>query len=198
MATLMDDAKVLEKRENIRSDNEKAHNSLLVELKARVDDLERVRKTIESMAAKRTEILKQTDTYFKVRKGRLKLREIEGSSQVALIYYVREDVARPKKSNVLILTFRKPMAVSLKRMLKKALGTKVVVAKVREVYHYRGIRIHLDTVKSLGTFVEFEKSVSRKQVKNARSHLEKLLQRLGIDEKSLERASYGDLAFKRA
>lgn len=193
----MGNTSIWEQHGDIEPEYGKAHNFLLIELKARVDDLEKIRRVIELMAAKRAETLKQTDTYFKSRRGRLKLREIDGSGEVALIYYEREDVAKPKKSDVFILTFRRSMAAQIKRMLKKALGIKVIVSKVREVYYYQGVRIHLDTVKRIGTFVEFEKSVSRESIKSARTDLKELLKKLGIDEKSLERASYSDLAFQR-
>jgi predicted adenylyl cyclase CyaB len=178
-------------------ENENASSLLLVESKARVDGLEKVRKVIESMATKRIGILKQTDTYFKTRKGRLKLREIKGSNESALIYYERKDTTKPKRSDVFMVPFRKPMAIPIKRILQKALGTKVVVSKVREVYYYQGVRIHLDSVESLGTFIEFEKKVSANQIRGARIDLKKLLHKLGIDEEKLEKSSYSDMAFQR-
>ena len=43
---------------------------------------------------------KQTDTYFNVKKGRLKLRE--GNIENSLIYYERNDSAGAKQSDVLL------------------------------------------------------------------------------------------------
>ena len=45
---------------------------------------------------------------------------------------------------------------ALLSILAKALGVRVRVDKSRRVYLYRGARIHLDRVASLGSFVEFE------------------------------------------
>lgn len=94
----------------------------------------------------------QVDTYFRVPKGRLKLRE--GTIERALIYYEREDQHGPKASQVLLHTPTHDN--TLKALLTTALGIRVVVEKWREIYFVDNVKIHLDRVERLGTFVEIE------------------------------------------
>lgn len=94
----------------------------------------------------------QTDTYFNVATGRLKLRE--GNIENALIYYERPDTASAKQSNVLLYQ-HKPDA-ALKEILIQALGIKAIVKKSRKIYFIKNVKFHFDTVEGLGTFVEVE------------------------------------------
>lgn len=165
----------------------------IVELKARVDDLAEIRDKLIKHGAERVGIFHQVDTYYEVPRGRLKLREVEGKNDAALIYYERENVANPKKSSVSILTIPQPQA--FKQILALIMKAKTVVDKIREIYIYQGVQIHLDTVKSLGYFVEFELATSsymERQKKDA-SKLDKLREQLNINAQNLERLSYSDL-----
>jgi predicted adenylyl cyclase CyaB len=129
-----------------------AMTHLNVEFKARCSDLDAIRRVLEATAARRVGADRQVDTYFRARRGRLKLRE--GGLENALIHYEREDTTRPKVSRV----SRHPVerGTSLKGVLAAALGVLVVVDKRREVYLVDNVRIHLDEVEGLGTFVEVE------------------------------------------
>jgi predicted adenylyl cyclase CyaB len=94
----------------------------------------------------------QIDTYFNVATGRLKLRE--GNIENALIYYERENTADAKQSNVLL--YQHQPDISLKNMLIKLHGIKIVVDKIRRIYFIENVKFHFDLVKELGTFVEVE------------------------------------------
>jgi len=165
----------------------------LMELKARVSDLDSLREKLFALKAEPVGTFRQVDTYFETPRGRLKLREVEGSDRAMLVYYEREDIAGPKRSNVFVLEIRRPAA--FKRLLKKALKARAVVDKVREIYRYEGTQIHLDTVKNLGTFIEFERETAPDlpAVKRGQETLEKLMKTLGISRENLEELSYGDL-----
>ena len=165
----------------------------LVELKARVDDLNVIRKKLINLGTQHMGTYQQIDLYFEVPKGRLKLREMKGDNEAELIYYEREDVARPKRSDIYILKIGKPKF--FKALLKKALKTKIVVDKVREIYQHEGTQIHLDTVKKLGTFIEFEreKSADRDITRKDLQVVEELKEKLGICPENLERLSYSDI-----
>jgi adenylate cyclase class 2 len=165
----------------------------MVELKAKLDNLETIRDRLIQYRAKQVGTFHQVDTYYEVPKGRLKLREVEGKVSAELIYYERENVAKPKRSSVFILTIPQPQA--FKQILEQIMRVKVVVDKVREIYLCEGIQIHLDTVKSLGPFIEFERITSQdlKQQKKDLAKLEKLRERLNISPKRLEKLSYSDL-----
>ncbi|HRH61443.1 MAG TPA: class IV adenylate cyclase [Chitinophagaceae bacterium] len=94
----------------------------------------------------------QTDTYFNVNTGRLKLRE--GNIENALIYYERKDDATAKQSDVLL--YKHAPDTSLKEILTKLHGIKVIVEKKRRIYFIDNIKFHFDTVPGLGTFIETE------------------------------------------
>ena len=165
----------------------------LIELKARVRDLDSLREKLIGLKAEPVGTFRQVDTYFEIPRGRLKLREVEGSDRVMLVYYEREDIPGPKRSNVFVLEIRRPAA--FKRLLRKALKARAVVDKVREIYRYEGTQIHLDTVKNLGTFIEFERETAPDllAVKRGQETLEKLMENLGVGRENLEELSYGDL-----
>jgi len=165
----------------------------LVELKARVDNLTIIRKKLIGLGAEYIQTCRQIDLYFEVPKGWLKLREVEGESVAKLIYYEREKTVGPKRSDVYIVKIEK--AEFLEVLLKKILQTKIVVDKVREIYELEGTQIHLDSVKKLGIFVEFERETSADGDVSLRDLkvLEELKEKLGISSDNLERASYSDI-----
>ena len=94
----------------------------------------------------------QIDTYFNVQTGRLKLRE--GNIETALIHYERENFAGAKSSHVLL--YQHLSDKTLKEILIKTLGIKVVVIKRRKISFINNVKFHFDTVAGLGTFVEVE------------------------------------------
>ena len=94
----------------------------------------------------------QTDTYFNVPNGRLKLRE--GNIENNLIFYERTNQAGPR---ILIFNLVKVEdAEGLKEALTKSNGIKVVVKKRREIYYINNVKFHIDEVPGLGSFVEIE------------------------------------------
>jgi adenylate cyclase class 2 len=165
----------------------------LVELKAKVEDLGVVREKLTSLGAQHVGTFRQIDVYFDVPEGRLKLREVEGDDKTELIYYQRENIAEPKRSDVFILRVQEP--AFLKPLLSRLLKIKATVEKVRENYRYRGTQIHLDMVKNLGTFLEFERETSAdaQAIRSNRQVLGELMEKLGIGSESLEELSYSDL-----
>jgi adenylate cyclase, class 2 len=131
------------------------------------------------------------DTYFKVTKGRLKLRE--GNIENALIYYQRNDLAVPKESEI-ILQELKP-GDGLHELLKKALDILIIVDKRREIYFIDNVKFHLDQVEGLGNFVEIEAldttgSMEEKTLNEACRYFMKIL---NVEQDQLINCSYSDL-----
>ena len=168
----------------------------LLELKAKVEDLDVVRGRLTSLGAQYIGTFRQIDVYFDVPEGRLKLREVDDNNKAKLIYYKRENIAEPKRSDVFILKVQEP--AFLKTLLGRLLKIRATVEKVREIYRYQGTQIHLDRVKKLGTFLEFERETSTgaQAIKSNRQVLAKLMEKLGISSESLEELSYSDLVQK--
>jgi adenylate cyclase, class 2 len=122
------------------------------EFKARTNRLNELEKNLLSLNPKFIGEDHQTDTYFNVNKGRLKLRE--GNIENSLIYYERPDTAGAKQSNVLLYQHKPDPA--LKEILTKTLSVKVVVEKIRKIYFIDNVKFHFDTVEDLGNFIEVE------------------------------------------
>lgn len=133
-----------------------------IEVKARCSDLERARTLAEQAGARFVHVEEQRDTFFPATHGRLKLRErrwrdAQGEvtrEEAELIGYVREDVAGVRESRYTVVPVSAPAALTA--TLATAYGMRGVVAKQRELWMWQNVRIHLDTVEELGTFVEFE------------------------------------------
>ena len=124
-----------------------------LELKCRTKSLESAHAAARSLGVQPTEILLQTDVYFAVPRGRLKLRRIEGKP-AELIQYDREDAPAARWSRYTRLEVGDPDV--LEEMLRKALGIRGIIKKTRTLYLYGAARIHLDSVEGLGAFLEFE------------------------------------------
>jgi adenylate cyclase, class 2 len=125
---------------------------LNVEIKARCRNQDKIRSILKELSADFKGTDHQIDTYFNVPVGRLKLRE--GSIENHLIYYQRENQHGPKESQVTL--FQNDPRSSLKSILQKALGILVSVDKTREIYLLDNVKFHLDSVVTLGSFVEIE------------------------------------------
>ncbi len=165
----------------------------MVELKAKVDDHNSLKTKLSSLGATHLGTFQQTDYYFSVPEGRLKLREIKGTGIAELIYYERENIVGPKSDDAFVLRVQEPE--ELKKTLEKILPPLTLVEKVREIYRYEGTQIHLDSVKNVGKFIEFERrtSDSPKRIEKDRLILEKLMKKLKMDPSNLESLSYSDL-----
>ena len=94
----------------------------------------------------------QTDTYFKVNQGRLKLRE--GNIENSLIYYDRQNLAGAKQSDIILYKHQPEKA--LKAILTKVHGVKVIVKKQRKIYFIENVKFHFDKLAALGEFLEVE------------------------------------------
>jgi len=122
------------------------------EFKARADNIEKSENLLLTLNPEFRGIDHQTDTYFNVEHGRLKLRE--GNIENSLINYEREDYAGAKESRVIL--YRHVPDAALKEILTKHLGVKVVVKKKRKIYFKDNVKFHFDLVDQLGTFIEVE------------------------------------------
>lgn len=164
---------------------------LNIEFKARCDDLGRVRALLVAEGARYVGEDRQIDTYFPVPRGRLKLRQ--GTIEQALIYYERPDQLGPKASDVHLAPVADGEAVRV--LLAAALGIRVVVDKRRAIYFAGNVKIHLDCVDGLGTFVEVEAIDQLGDRDRARleAQCRHYLKRFAIAEADLVDASYSDL-----
>ena len=122
------------------------------EIKAICHNFEDIRDIILTLDARYVGCDHQIDHYFKVRHGRLKLRI--GCIEKNLIYYQRPNKKGPKLSRVRLYPAQEPE--NLDALLSAALETLVIVDKQRDIYFIGNLKIHLDRVKDLGSFLEIE------------------------------------------
>lgn len=165
-----------------------------IEIKARTNHPGKIREILLAHNARFAGTDNQTDTYFNVPEGRLKLRQ--GNIENNLIFYNRPNQAGPKKSDFRMV----PVAdgVELAKMLSESIGVLAVVKKSREIYFIDNTKFHIDTVESLGNFVEIEagnvhRDVPVEQLYEQCNEFVKLLE---IDEADLIDRSYSDMLLK--
>jgi homotetrameric cytidine deaminase len=161
-----------------------------VELKAVDPDPEATVARCLALGATDRGELHQTDTYFLVRRGRLKLRSDESAAE--LIAYRRPDHPEATESAYVLAPVSEPAAVA--EALDSALGTTVVVSKRRRLFLWEGVRIHLDEVEGLGSFVEVEAVLpDAGDLDAAREKVARLRSELGIADDALVAVGYADL-----
>jgi predicted adenylyl cyclase CyaB len=168
-----------------------------LELKARYPNHASAETVLAKLGATREWSLRQVDTYFVVPRGRLKLREQEGRSEAQLIAYDRPNEIAVRASDYQLVPVPDPAA--LKSALTRTLGVRVVVAKRRTLWMWHNVRIHLDEVESLGTFLEFEAVLASPDEPDAasRERLDQLIELLQIRDEDRIAASYSDLLESR-
>src|SRR5207253_3986444 len=162
----------------------------LVELKARYEDLGKARALLAG--AEHLATVKQVDSYFALGERRLKLRSVAGAKEGQLVYYERPDVGGVKESRVLLASV--PDAQAVREILSQILPVKAEVRKTREIYRFQGVQVHLDTVRGLGKFIEFEKVLPGESDRDAaRKRLESVRAYFQIADDDLMASSYSDL-----
>ena len=162
-----------------------------VEIKARVQDLAPIRKKVAALAPGAGEIVNQTDTFFVVPRGRLKVRAFpDGSGE--LISYQRSDQPGPKES--VYTRVLSQDAPALVRALGSVLPVRGDVVKRRDVFLVGRTRVHLDEVERLGCFVELEVVLSPgERVEEGHREAQALLRSLDIPSAALVAEAYIDL-----
>jgi predicted adenylyl cyclase CyaB len=162
-----------------------------VEIKARVRDFAGLNALAAGLSDAPVSVIRQVDTFFRIAKGRLKLRELDdGVAQ--LIYYERPDQDGPKRSDYSIFHTRD--ASALQSILAMALGVRGTVEKVRHLYLVGQTRVHLDDVKGLGHFMELEVVLRPGQTEDEGFRIaEALISQLGIQRSDLLDVAYMDL-----
>ncbi|MFQ5629498.1 MAG: class IV adenylate cyclase [bacterium] len=166
-----------------------------IEIKARYTDFAFARKCVRQEGGNHHSTMQQSDVYFRVVNGRLKLRYLEKDIGY-LVYYERDDNPEPRASEYYIYDTKRP--AELQHLLSAAHGILAKVNKRREVYLIDNVRVHLDEVEGLGQFIEFEAVMDSKSHTDAEiAKIETLIVRFRIDRKNLLSQSYLDMVLAR-
>jgi len=162
-----------------------------IEIKARIDDFSALYAKIALLADGVPDIISQDDTFFVCPNGRLKLRTL-AVDHGELIFYRRVDQAGPKTSFYSISETQDPDG--LRETLTLAYGSAGRVIKQRTLFMVGQTRLHLDRVKDLGDFLEFEVVLEEHETEaQGIAIAEELLECLEIQRQELVDQAYVDL-----
>ena len=127
-------------------------------------------------------------------RGRLKLRE--GNIENSLIWYERQNITGAKQSDVLL--YEHDPDKTLKDILIKIHGIKVVVDKTRRIYFVDNVKFHFDIVRELGTFIEVEAidNSGKIGVEKLKEQCNKYAKLFNIQSRDYIRFSYSDMVLE--
>ncbi|MFC2093848.1 class IV adenylate cyclase [Bacteroidota bacterium] len=162
------------------------------EIKIPVKDFEGIRKAVRKFLKNKTHkhyIESQKDIYYNINSGRLKLRII--NDEIGnLIYYNRKEHNKKRVSNYIISATKN--FNELDEILRKFFDIFIIVDKRREIFTYENVRIHLDKVKKLGSYLEIE--VIYDSLKDAKKIMNDLINYFNLNENDFIKDSYSDLS----
>ena len=166
-----------------------------VEIKAYIESVDVLVPKAAAIADKGPIEIDQDDTFFYCEAGRLKLRTLS-QQEGELIFYRRADQHDPKESYYLRSLTSTPE--TLRESLTQAYGRTARIQKHRTLFLVGRTRVHLDTVKFLGHFLEIEVVLEEGEpveagVREARS----VMAGLGIESAQLIEGAYVDLLARR-
>lgn len=162
-----------------------------LELKLKLEGHSQILERLGEINAEFRGELNQTDVYYKIKNGLLKLR-LENDTQT-LIKYIRNEKSGDRWSDYQLISLEKNDA---RDYLKDILEEEAVVEKRRLLYMFDSTRIHIDTVKGLGSFMELETLVVNGK-KDAPERFEKIISLLALNIKHEIRKSYRDLMLEQ-
>ncbi len=162
-----------------------------LELKIKIDNRSEVLERVKLIDAHYIGELKQVDIYYKINNGLLKLR-LENGSQT-MIKYIRNETQDDRWSDYQLISLEKNDA---KEYFKDILEVETIVEKQRLLYLFDNTRIHIDSVKDLGSFLELE-TIVVKGKKDAAQRFEEIIGLLSLSKKDEIRKSYRDLMLEK-
>lgn len=163
-----------------------------LELKIKLNSFDEVLKLLKKLKVEQKEKLTQKDFYFRSEKGLLKLRKMK--SHCELIRYNRQENSSERWSDYEVLQIHDKKA---ERILSGIFDVETIVEKRRTVYLFNNTRIHLDSVKHLGKFIELETIVTAGKV-DAKKRFNFLVKNLNLNTANQLRLSYRELMLQKA
>ncbi len=166
-----------------------------VEIKAKCDYPEKIEKILLEKGADYKGLDHQTDTYFNVNTGRLKMRI--GNIEKSLIFYNRPNIKGPKQSTFNL--YLSDNIEELKPLLISSLGIMVEVRKHRKIFFIDHVKFHIDVVDGLGDFVEIEVGDldDTRTIDELQNLCDYYIRLLGIKEENLINISYSDMLLQK-
>ncbi|MBI2060054.1 MAG: CYTH domain-containing protein [Nitrospirae bacterium] len=162
-----------------------------VEAKARVDEFTDVQKTLKDLGARRGGEWEEKDVYFKVKRGKYKLKTDEDGKS-ALLFYFKDAVKGAKLCVCEKLPLKERGKMS--QFLQANFGQGVEIKRKRSRYMLDSIRIFLDDVLDIGKFVKIEAPVDpTTPVHDAKKHVDDLVKKFRFTDRELTSYTYDEL-----
>ena len=164
-----------------------------IEIKARLCDLDAAAEVARALGARDSGTERQVDWYFRVPRGRLKLRRSSRTGD-QLVIYLRPDERGPCRADYEVIPVRPDGRT--RELFEEVFGIDVVVEKKRHLFVLENTRIHLDQVARLGSFLELEAVHAHGDegaLAASREHVERLLEAFGVGPDDLLARSYREL-----
>ncbi len=160
-----------------------------IEVKVRLADPDGARAAAIAAGARSASVEHQTDRYYRLDGGRRVKLRTRDDGRAELIHYDRPESDGVRASDYEVTPVRDAGAC-----LVPGGEPVAVVRKRREVLRVDNVRIHLDEVEGLGSFLELEAVVDTTHDDAVcRAQVDALLGVLGLADAVPIRSSYGDL-----
>ena len=164
-----------------------------LELKIKIDDLEKTFSQAINLGAKEYALLIQKDVYYKTDKGLLKLRIMPSHSE--FIFYNRNEGEGNRWSDYYLLKIENEQNPEI--FFNRIFDIVTTVEKERKVLMYDNTRIHIDKVKNLGEFLELE-TIVNDSLEEAIERFNFIVTELDLDVSRQIKKSYKDLMLENA
>ena len=157
-------------------------------IKAKVADFSSIENALQNLNPTFVGIDRQKDTYFKVPKGKLKLRQ--GTIENLITKYERVDVEGVEKTTVYQYDLN-PTEEQISKIFREheVIG---IIEKERKIYFLGNIKIHLDKTRGDKTFIEIEAidADDSKSAEELRRQCLGMKEKLGILDSQLTKTGY--------
>lgn len=168
-----------------------------LEIKAPLADLAAARQQALRLATAHPGLETQIDRYYKLdASGAERLKErVSSLHGTMLIHYRRPEAAGVRASDYRLLD---PDGAEARDLLAGRGPVVLTVRKTREVFLVDNVRVHLDEVEGLGSFLELEAMLDADHdLAACRLQVAELMRAFGVEEGALLAASYSDLLAAR-
>ncbi|XP_043496999.1 uncharacterized protein LOC122520794 [Polistes fuscatus] len=167
-----------------------------VEIKSKIHDSKTIIEKLEKITDTKMILIKQLDTFFESKTGRLKLRRFEDGTG-ELIFYERLNTTGPKLSDYKKIDLNAKTYEDMDKILSATNGIIGTIKKTRRLYTIDQTRIHVDDVDDLGSFLELEVVLKDNQdIDYGTKVAENIMKSLNINARDLISVAYIDLLNK--
>jgi len=173
-----------------------------VEVKVRIEGIEGMEKRIKEQGAEYKGTLKQADEYFDFSDmrifnsgGAFRVRAAEGCYRVTYKGCKKDKETTSREEIEIEVESREKVVKILERIGFIRLCE---IKKKRKVYHLADLKISLDEVEGLGSFMEIEGMAnSEGEYRKKRGEIFRLLDKLGVSSGDISQKSYMEMALNR-